>query len=377
MKQPVKTIAAMLLACAFALCIAACGANRGETANSPSGGSPDNVAGETGGGQQVNSGDNNPSDDSSGNSASEHLNEIDVILDWYPNAVHAFIYDAIEKGYYAEEGLRVNICFPSNENDALSLTAAGKAEVGIYYMQDVITTRTNQGVPVKAIAAITQKPLNIILSLKEKDITSPADLDGKLIGYAGTELSAAITKYLIEHAGVTYDEDNLINVGFDLMASMTTGRVDATIGCMVNHEVPQMEEEGFEVNYFNLDDYGIPTYYELIFLANDDMIENDPETLRAFLRASKRGFEDMKADPEGVLQILLDNQNAENFPLSKSVETKSMEILLPAMETENAPFLSQSEEVWRENIDWLFDQGLIGEKKAIGEFMTDELMPRE
>lgn len=301
--------------------------------------------------------------------------ELDIVLDWYPNAVHAFIYDAIEKGYYEDEGLIVNIRFPSNANDALSLVAAGKADLGVYYMQDVITTKTNQNIPVKSIASIVQDPMNIFLSLKDKNITSPKDLDGKLIGYGGTELSQAITKYTIENAGGTYDESKVIDVGFDLMASMTTGQVDATIGCLLNHEVPQMEEEGFEVNYFTLEECGIPSYYELVFVANDEAIKTDAETLKAFLRASKRGFEDMKNDPDAALKILLDNQNAENFPLSESVETKSMNTLLPSMEKDGSPFLSQTTQAWQENIDWLYEQGLISEKKDVSEFMTTELIP--
>lgn len=301
--------------------------------------------------------------------------ELDIVLDWYPNAVHAFIYDAIEKGYYEDEGLIVNIRFPSNANDALSLVAAEKADLGVYYMQDVITTKTNQNIPVKSIASIVQEPMNIFLSLKDKNITSPKDLNGKTIGYGGTELSQAITKYTIENAGGTYDESKVIDVGFDLMASMTTGQVDATIGCLLNHEVPQMEEEGFEVNYFTLEECGIPSYYELVFVANDEAIKTDAETLKAFLRASKKGFEDMKNNPDAALKILLDNQNAENFPLSESVEIKSMSTLLPSMEKDGAPFLSQTEEAWQENIDWLYEQGLISEKKDVSEFMTTELIP--
>lgn len=304
------------------------------------------------------------------------LKELDVVLDWYPNAVHAFIYDAIEKGYYEEEGLKINIRFPSNANDALSLVAAEKADLGVYYMQDVITTKTNQNIPVKSIASIVQEPMNIFLSLKDKNITSPKDLNGKTIGYGGTELSQAITKYTIENAGGTYDESKVIDVGFDLMASMTTGQVDATIGCLLNHEVPQMEEEGFEVNYFTLEECGIPSYYELVFVANDEAIKTGSETLKAFLRASKKGFEDMKNNPDAALKILLDNQNAENFPLSESVETKSMSTLLPSMEKDGAPFLSQTEEAWQENIDWLYEQGLISEKKDVSEFMTTELSKR-
>lgn len=293
----------------------------------------------------------------------QELKELDVVLDWYPNALHAFLYDAIEKGYYEEEGLKVNIQFPSNANDAISLVAAGQAEIGLYYQQDVIQARANQNVPVKSIGAVVQGPLNIVLSLEEKNITSPEDLAGKTIGYAGTELSEALIRSIMENTGVDYSDVTMIDVGFDLMSSMTTGNVDATIGCLVNHEVPQMEEEGFAVNWFDLDDYGVPTYYEGIFLASDKMIESDPETLKAFLRASARGFEDMKNDPERTLQILLSNQNEENFPLSETVEKQSLEVLLPMMETENADFLTQSDTCWQENIDWMLEQGLI--KQAV------------
>ena len=293
----------------------------------------------------------------------EDLKELDVVLDWYPNALHAFLYVAIDKGYYEEEGLKVNIRFPSNANDAISLVAAGQADIGLYYQQDVIQARAGQNVPVKSIGAVVQGPLNIVLSLQEKNITKPEDLVGKTIGYAGTELSEALVRSIMEYAGADYSDVTMVDVGFDLMSSMTTGNVDATIGCLVNHEVPQMEEEGFAVNWFDLDNYGVPTYYEGIFLANDEMIANDSDTLAAFLRASARGFADMKADPEAALATLLANQNEENFPLSETVERKSMETLLPMMETAEATFLSQSDACWQENIDWMLSQGLI--EKAV------------
>lgn len=301
------------------------------------------------------------------NGNSNELKELDVVLDWYPNALHAFMYVAIEKGYYEEEGLKVNIQFPSNSNDAISLVAAGQADIGLYYQQDVIQARTKQNVPVKSIGAVVQGPLNIVLSLEEKNITTAEDLVGKTIGYAGTELSEALIRSIMNYVGADYSDVTMIDVGFDLMSSMTTGNVDATIGCLVNHEVPQMEEEGFSVNWFDLDEYGVPTYYEGVFLANDDAIENDSETLKAFLRASAKGFADMKANPEEALQILLANQNEENFPLSETVERKSVEVLLPMMETADAAFLSQSDECWQENIDWMLEQGLISETVALDE----------
>lgn len=298
----------------------------------------------------------------SGEKDSGELRKMDVVLDWYPNALHAFLYTAIERGYFADEGLDVNIRFPANENDAIALVSAGKAEIGLYYEHDAIQAVADQGVHIKSIGAVVQSPLNVILSLADKNIKTPQDMAGKKVGYAGTALSEALVHTLLKENGEDPENVDLINVGFELMSAMTTGQVDATIGCLVNHEVPQLEEEGFEVNYFLVNEYGIPNYYEAVFLANDEMIENEPETLAGFLRACAKGFDDFQADPDACLQILLDNQSAENFPLSPTVEKQSCDILLPLMETADAPFLSQAEENWQTNIDWMFEQGLITQK---------------
>lgn len=296
--------------------------------------------------------------------------EMNVVLDWYPNALHAFIYTAIERGYYAEEGLDVKIQFPANENDALSLVAAGKAEIGLYYEHDIIQAVANQNVKVKSIGAVVQSPLNVILSLKDRGITSPKELAGKTVGYAGTALSEALVKTMMDYCGEDPENINLVNVGFELMSAMTTNNVDATIGCLVNHEVPQLEEEGFEVNYFLVNEYGIPNYYEAVFLANNEMIEKEPEVLAGFLRASARGFEDFQKDPDACLEILLKNQNEENFPLSPSVEKKSCETLLPLMETADAAFLSQTESNWQENIDWMLANNLIDQSVPVTDVMA-------
>ena len=298
------------------------------------------------------------------------LKEVNVVLDWYPNAIHTFLYTAIERGYFAEEGLDVKIHFPANDNDALALVAAGKAEIGMYYQQDVIQAVANQGTGIKSIGAIVQSPLNVILSLKDKNITKPEDLVGKTIGYGGTVLSEALVKCMMENVGADASDVNMINVGFELMSSMTTGNVDATIGCLVNHEVPQLEEEGFDVNYFSVSGYGIPNYYEEVFLTNDDLLENEPEVVAGFLRAAKKGFDDFKADPDGCLAILMNNQNEENFPLTQSVEEQSCATLIPLMETEDAAFLTQTDECWQENIDWMLENQLIDKAVDVSDVMT-------
>ncbi len=317
------------------------------------------------------SANNNNSSDNGSTSGKDDLRELTVVLDWYPNALHAFLYQAEQAGYFAEEGLTVKLQSPAGTNDAISMVAAGQADIGLYYQQDIIQSRADQNIPVKSIGAVVQSPLNIVLSLKEKNITEPKDLVGKTIGYAGTELSEALIHSIMKNSGASADDVEMIDVGFELMASMTTGQVDATIGCLVNHEVPQMEKEGFEVNYFFPDDFGVPQYYEGVFLANDTMIENEPEVLKGFLRACEKGFEDFKNSPDEVLNVLLENQDEANFPLDPDVEKQSVETLLPLMETESAKFLSQTKQCWQENIDWLYDEGIISEKPDVSDVMVN------
>ncbi|MFV0314604.1 MAG: ABC transporter substrate-binding protein [Anaerotignum sp.] len=290
------------------------------------------------------------------------LEDFSIVLDWYPNAIHSFLYTGIEKGYYEEEGLNLIIHFPANTNDGISMPAVGQADIGMYYLQDTILTAAESDVPIVSVGAVTQSSLNVVVALKESGIQGTEDLKGKKIGYAGTVLSEEMTKAMLENAGLTGDDCEFIDVGFDLLTALTTGQVDATIGNMVNHEVPQLEENGFEVTYFYPTSSGVPEHYELVFLAGKDAVENNPEKIQKFLRASEKAFADVKANPAESLQTLLDNQNEENFPLSKTVEEKSLEILLPVMETQEAAFLFQDVNVWQENANWLYDRGVLSEQ---------------
>lgn len=293
--------------------------------------------------------------------SSAKLEDFTVVLDWYPNAIHSFIYTAMEKGYFEEEGLNVVIQFPANTNDGISLPAVGRADLGIYYLQDAILTAVEEDVPVVSVGAVTQSSLNVVIAMQDSGIMGAEDLKGKKIGYAGTALSEELAKTMMEYVGAAPEESEYIDVGFDLLTALTTGQVDATIGNMVNHEVPQLRENGFEIHYFYPTDYGVPEQYELVMLAGRDAVENNPEKLERFLRACKRGFADMKENPEESLRILLENQNAENFPLSENVERESMYILLDVMETIDAAFLEQSVEVWQENADWMYERGILSQ----------------
>ncbi len=304
---------------------------------------------------------------------SADLEKFSIVLDWYPNAIHSFLYNAIEKGYFKEEGLDLQIHFPANTNDGISMPAAGKADVGIYYLPDAILAAKEENVPIVSIGAVCQEPLNVVIAKKDSGIQGAEDLQGKKIGYSGTLISELQTKTMLERNGMSVEDCEFVDVGFELLSAITTDQVDATTGNMVNHEVPQLQEEGVEINYFYPTDFGVPYVYEMVFLANKDDVAQNKEKYQKFLRACQKGFADMKNDPDGSLKTLLDNQNEANFPLSESVEKKSMEILIPAMEKEDAPFLTQDVAIWQSNADWLHEYGALTEKADVSDLVVNLL----
>ena len=292
------------------------------------------------------------------NTAGE-LQDLDIVLDWYPNAVHSFIYVAMEKGYYEEEGLKVNVQFPSNTNDAISLTAAGQADAGLYYQTNTVSTAANQNIPIKVIGTVVQHPLNIVMSMGESGINGAKDLKGKTVGYPGTPDNEVFIKAMMEHNGLKYEDVTMQDVGFDLNTALITGNVDAIIGGYINHEYPTLLQEGYDVTYFDITDEGIPDYEELVLVTGEKQIEEESDKLEAFIRASKKGFEDMKKDPQAALDTLLKYQDEGNYPLDPEIEKASMEILLPLMESDEQAFLTVNEQSWTDTIDWLNEQGLL------------------
>lgn len=292
----------------------------------------------------------------------KNLETVDLVLDWYPNAIHSFIYTAIEKGYFSDEGLDINVRFPSTPQDPISLTAAGKADIGIYYMHEVIMKKTNEQIPVKSIGAIIKKPVNVVISPKSENIYGPKDLVGKKIGYAGSLYNEILIKNLLKTNGENPDSVKLVDVGFELLTAMITNQVDATIGGVINHEVPVMEEKGIDINYFTPEEYGLPNHYGFIFISGDEVIKTKSETLKKFLRAANKGMEYVKKYPEESIDIVLKNQQQESFPLSKYVENKSINILLPMISKENNDYFSQEDKIWDKNIQWLLEEKLIDRK---------------
>ena len=299
----------------------------------------------------------------------DNLKEVSIILDWYPNAVHSFLYTAVEKGYFKDEGIKLNIIYPSSPSDSLTLPAAKKADIGISYLNSVIMARANENVPIKSFGAILQRSVNTVISLKEKNITSPKDFQNKIAGTSGGVLSEAYLKSMMISENLDPNSLKITDVGFELLTSMITNQVDFTIGNMINHEVPVIKEKGIDINYFLIDNFGIPQAYELILVANDELLSQNKDTYIKVLKAMQKGFEDVKNNPSESLNLLLSKQAVDQFPLSETVEKESLEILLPIMETPQNRFLTQTKNVWENNVNWLYENGIIQKKLPAENFI--------
>lgn len=309
---------------------------------------------------------------SAGLAETKELKDFQVILDWYPNAMHAFLYIAQEKGYFAEEGLNVTLTPPAGFSDALSFPVAGRAQVGLYYMSDLVNAYVNEGMPIKVIGALTQDALNVLASLTESGITTPEQLKGKTVGYTGGSGLEAKIRTLTHQVGLADSDYELIDIGFDIITALTTKNVDAVGGGMVNSEMIEMEHAGYDVSYWKWDDFGVPQEYNTVFLTGAAQYDADPELFAAFLRACKKGFDDMKADPEAALKLIM-SKSSEEYALTEAVEREGFKVLLPIMETEDAPFLSMKDDVWTNLMNWMYETHQINRVAEPGEFVTDVL----
>ena len=298
------------------------------------------------------------------------LVEVDIMLDWYPNAVHSYLYAAIENGYFEEEGIQLTIQFPANPTDPINLAAAGRITLGITYQPDVVMARANQNVPVKSIGAIVRSPLNHIVIMEDSEIQSPKDLEGKTVGYPGIPLNESLIKTMVNTDGGDPDKVSMVDVGFELGSSIISERVDAVVGAYINHEVPVLRHKGYETRYFNPVDYGVPSFYELVIVTNDATWEERQEDIQAFWRAATKGYEFMKENPEEALAILLSNQDQANFPLIEEVEQQSLQILLPKMESD-AGFGSQARDSWQETVDWMMEFELIDQEPSLDDIFVN------
>ncbi|HET8628104.1 MAG TPA: ABC transporter substrate-binding protein, partial [Thermomicrobiales bacterium] len=171
---------------------------------------------------------------------------VSLALDWYPNSDHAGLFLAQERGYFTAASLDVKLYTPADPTTVLQTVGAGRDTFGISYQTDTLYARA-QNVPVVSIAALVQHPLNVLMVKKSSGIASPAGLKGKKVGMAGVPSDEAMLKTIFKTAGISVSDVTLVNVGYDLLPALLSGKVDGVIGVYYTHEAILAEQQGVPV----------------------------------------------------------------------------------------------------------------------------------
>lgn len=297
--------------------------------------------------------------------------KVTVALDWYPNANHAGLYLALANGWFAEEGLEVDLYTPADPTTVLQTVGAGRDTFGISYQTDVLLARA-EGVPVVSVAAIAQQPLMGIMTLAEAGLARPADLKGKVVAYPGIPSQEAFLVTMLEHDGLTMDDVELVNVGFDLGPAVISGRADAAMGAFWTHEPIVLDRQGVATGMMRVEEFGVPPYYELVLVASETTVADDPETVRAFLRAAARGYEAAAADPAAALDALA----AASPDLDRDVETEGMSLTAPTWTAGGVAFGTQEPDRWTAYAAWMASRGLIPADLDVEAAYRADLVPQ-
>lgn len=211
--------------------------------------------------------------------------KLTVMLDWFVNPDHGPLIVAREKGFFAAEGLEVDLVAPADPNDPPKLVAAGRADIAVSY-QPQLHLQVAQGLPLVRIGTLVATPLNSLVVLASGPITSIEDLDGRKVGFSVGGFEDALLGAMLERYGLSLDRVTLVNVNFSLSPSLISGQVDAVIGAFRNFELNQMDLVGAPGRAFYPEEEGVPAYDELIYVARADRLD-DPR-LRAFLTAVEK-----------------------------------------------------------------------------------------
>lgn len=218
-----------------------------------------------------------------------------LLLDWFINPDHGPIILAEKLGYFADQGLEVEIIPPADPSAPPKLVAAGQGDIAVSY-QPSQHLHVADGLPLLRVGTLVETPLNCLLVLKDGPIKRIADLKGGKIGFSVAGVEEAVLTTMLGRHGVTLDDVALVNVNFSLSPALMSGQVDAVIGAYRNFELNQMEIEGVEGRCFYVEEEGVPTYDELIYVANPDRMDRDK--LRRFLRATELATQYIVNNPE-------------------------------------------------------------------------------
>jgi len=294
--------------------------------------------------------------------AAQAQEKLTLILDWFVNPDHGPLYVAQEAGYFADEGLEVEMTQPGDPNDPPKLVAAGRYDLAISY-QPQLHMQAAEGLPVVRIGTLIDQPLNSLVVLDRGPIQEIADLKGRKIGFSVGGFEEALLTAMLGEAGLTMDDVSLINVNFSLSPALMSGQVAAVIGAYRNFELNQLEIEGRKGRAFLPEKHGVPSYDELVFVARKGT-EDDPR-FAAFLRAVKRGVDHLKRDPEGAWTLFIEGREDE---LDDELNRKAWTDTVPLFADEPSKL---DREQYQAFADFLQKHDVIGEIPPVDEYAVE------
>ncbi|HAF99203.1 MULTISPECIES: ABC transporter substrate-binding protein [Paenibacillus] len=344
MKQ--RTWLSLLLACVLLLVASACGAS-GQNGGSAPG--KQETAGE---GEQP-----------------AKLRDVQLMLDWSANTNHTGLYAAKELGYYEEEGLNVQIVQPgSGGTDAM--VASGNVPFGISYQEGVTLART-QGLPLVSIAAIIQHNTSGFAAPKDRGIQKASDFEGKSYGGWGSPIEEAVMKSIMEIDGADVNKVNIVNIGdADYFTAVKRDIDFAWIYYAWTGIEAQLRGEPLDMIYVK--DYSEQLdYYTPVIVTNEKLIADDPELVKAFMRATSKGYQYAIDHPEDAAALL-----SKAVPdLDAELVLESQKWLSPRYQDDSPRWGEQKAEVWSGYADWMFERKLLEKELDAERAFTNEFLP--
>lgn len=298
------------------------------------------------------------------------LEVITVLLDWVPNTNHTGLYVALENGYYEEEGMNVEIIQPA-EGGSADLVAAGQGQFGVSYQEQVTYARTAETpLPVKAIAAIIQHNTSGFASPADRNIVSAADFEGKKYGGWGSPMEMATLKALMDKEGADYEKLEMVDIGaVDFFGAVETA-VDFT-WIYEGWDGVAAGLKDYPINFIKLQDVDPNLdFYTPVLIAEDSYLEANPETAKAFLSATRRGYEFAIENPSEAAQILLKHAGEIDPELAEA----SQEYLAGEYQAEASVWGVMKSETWKNYGDWMYQQGLLESELDVEKAFTNEFI---
>jgi putative hydroxymethylpyrimidine transport system substrate-binding protein len=298
-----------------------------------------------------------------------------VLLDWFPNPDHASLFLAKAQGDFTKAGLSgVTLQAPSGSQDALKLVSTGAMPLGISYTPNVVTA-ASQGLDVEAVAALIPTPLNTLLISSKSGITSIKGLAGKKIGTDGDPTDTAVLNTILKKNGVTPSSTQQIAVSEGLIPAMLSGNVQAIIGGYRNVEAIQLKLQGQTPVEYKVEDEGVPTYDELVIVAQKSKLASDPgyaAMVRDFLAGLAQGDAAAQASPSAAIAALKPVVGAGGYTVA---DINAMVPVTVADYKNPLGFGEMSTSEWQAYANWMLANKLITKSITASDAETDAYLP--